>query len=244
MELESLQNQQGCVFSHILFRYFNLLNLGQIWSCGEWKQAVMSPAYQTPNLILIKCCFFNKVDCYNNNVLGWRVLAPDKRIVFGPPSSFKGKLISLSKLDIFSLGKAIEANTYIVLGLKGKFYTGDNQKCSCISFFSSKNRVSSTNLESCHNGKVFFFRGGGEYTVLGKERKTFPGSVVFFFFFSALRNPLLRHHWHEMSLMWWPIYKNLALLQMGLCVQGQPVTLSEYLIADRGTIKAISCYLY
>ena len=144
----------------------------------------MSPAYQTPNLILIKCCFFNKVDCYNNNVLGWRVLAPDKRIVFGPPSSFKGKLISLSKLDIFSLGKAIEANTYIVLGLKGKFYTGDNQKCSCISFFSSKNRVSSTNLESCHNGKVFFFRGGGEYTVLGKGRKTFPGSVVFFFFFS------------------------------------------------------------
>ena len=143
----------------------------------------MSPAYQTPNLILIKCCFFNKVDCYNNNVLGRRVLAPDKRIVFGPPSSFKGKLISLSKLDIFSLGKAIEANTYIVLGLKGKFYTGDNQKCSCISFFSSKNRVSSTNLESCHNGKVFFFRRGGEYTVLGKGRKTFPGSVVFFFFF-------------------------------------------------------------
>lgn len=136
--------------------------MGEIWTCEERKQAVMSPVYQTPNLILIKCCFFNEVDCYNNNVLGWRVLATDKRIVFGPPSSFKGKLIFLSKLGIFSLGKGIEANTYIVLGLKGKFYTGDNQKYSRISFFLSKNRVSSTNLESCHNGNVFFFRGREE----------------------------------------------------------------------------------
>lgn len=156
----------------------------------------MSPAYQTPNLILIKCCFFNEVDCYNNNVLGWRVLAPDKRIVFGPPSSFKGKLISLSKLGIFSFGKAIEANTYIVLGLKGKFYTGDNQKYSRISFFLSKNRVSSTNLESCHNGKVFFFRGGREYPVLDKGRKTFPGSVLFCFF-SSIEEPTF-----EASLAW------------------------------------------
>lgn len=35
-----------------------------------------------------------------------------KELFSGPPSSFKGKLIFLSKLGIFSLGKGIEANTY------------------------------------------------------------------------------------------------------------------------------------
>ena len=60
-----------------------------------------------------------------------------KGLFFSAASSSKGKLSSLSKLGVFSLEKAlaIKANTYIALDLKGEFYTGDNQKCSQISFF-------------------------------------------------------------------------------------------------------------
>lgn len=119
------------------FKYLNLLELWVKFGLvkNETKQWRLQPIGHA-NLILIKCVF-NEIDDYNNNMLEWRVLAQDKGTVFiALPVLVRENWSFHQNWGMSSLGKAyaVEANTYIALGLKGKFYAGDNQKCPHISF--------------------------------------------------------------------------------------------------------------
>lgn len=122
-----------CFHSNILI----FLNFGSnldLWRMKpkQWRLQPIGHA----NLILIQCVF-NEIDDYNNNMLEWRVLAQDKGTVFIALLVLVRENWSFHQnWGMSSLGKAyaMEANTYTALGLKGKFYAGDEQKCSHISF--------------------------------------------------------------------------------------------------------------
>lgn len=222
------------------FTYLNLLELWVKFGLvkNETKQWRLQPIGHA-NLILIKCVF-NEIDDYNNNMLEWRVLARDKGTVFiALPVLVRENWSFQQNWGMLSLGKgyAEEANTYIVLGLKGKFYAGDNQKCSHISFF-YKHTQGFTNRFGKLSYLDCFLSGGERYTMLERGRKTFLENI---WGFLGRKNPPLRHNCHEMSFKLWAIYRNSVLLPIGRPVKWWPVSLSHY---SQRHPRAIHCCLH